>query len=176
MAITLICHAEFDPAATPLSQDRLDGFGVWNAQSSNPLNPCTFAADIATLATTLFGETLCYLEEFSRFIIRNNALVMITTQRTIPARCQARCPTSFSIGKCWDGLSSADLHIANRPRPIGWFGAVKQNVQPDLSRAGTSITPFEAARIIGDGSGEGPRHNWPLSAQNYFRSGAEGAG
>ncbi|MGV0037110.1 hypothetical protein [Mycobacterium colombiense] len=81
VAITLNGLTEFDPAATPLSQDQLDRLGVWKAQSSNPFHPRTYAADIATLATTLFGETLSYLEEFSHFIIRNKVLATITTQK-----------------------------------------------------------------------------------------------
>lgn len=92
VAITLNGLAEFDPAATPLSQDQLDRLGVWNAQSSNPFHPRTYAADIATLATTLFRETLCYLEEFSHFIIRNKVLVTITTQKHPVLGCWADDP------------------------------------------------------------------------------------
>ena len=79
MAVTLDGLAEFDPASTPLNQDQLDRLGVWNAQSSNPIEPPSYAADLATLATTLFKETLRYLEEFSRFLIRNKPVDTITT-------------------------------------------------------------------------------------------------
>lgn len=81
VAITLTGLAEFDPATTPLDQEQLDRLGVWNAESSNPFQPRTYAADIATLATTLFRETLRYLDEFSRFIIRNKVLAAITTPK-----------------------------------------------------------------------------------------------
>jgi hypothetical protein len=70
-----------DPASTPLNQGQLDRLGVWNAQSSNPFHPRAYAADIATLATTLFRETLRYVEDFSHFIIRNKPLATITTPR-----------------------------------------------------------------------------------------------
>lgn len=79
VAVTLDGLAEFDPASTPLNQDQLDRLGVWNAQSSNPIEPPSYAADLATLATTLFKETLRYLEEFSRFLIRNKPVDTITT-------------------------------------------------------------------------------------------------
>lgn len=92
VAITLNGLAEFDPIATPLNQGQLDRLGVWNAQSSNPLHPRSYAADIATLATTLFNETLCYLEEFSHFIIRNKLLATITTQKHPVLGCWAVDP------------------------------------------------------------------------------------
>ncbi|AFC54469.1 MULTISPECIES: hypothetical protein [Mycobacterium] len=92
MANTLNGLAEFDPAATPLSQVQLDRLGVWNAQSSNPFQPRTYSADIATLVTTLFRETLCYLEEFSHFIIRNKVLLTITTQKRPVLGCWADDP------------------------------------------------------------------------------------
>jgi hypothetical protein len=81
VAITLDGLSELDPASTPLNQGQLDRLGVWNAQSSNPFHPRAYAADIATLATTLFRETLRYVEDFSHFIIRNKPLATITTPR-----------------------------------------------------------------------------------------------
>lgn len=79
VAVTLEGIDELDPASTPLNQDQLDRLGVWNAQSSNPFGPPAYAADIATLATTLFSETLRFLDEFSRFIVRNRTVATIKT-------------------------------------------------------------------------------------------------
>jgi hypothetical protein len=92
VAITLDGLSELDPATTPLSQDQLDRLGVWNAQSSNPFHPRAYAADIATLATTLFKETLRYVEDFSRFIIRNKPLAAITTPKHPVLGCWADDP------------------------------------------------------------------------------------
>jgi hypothetical protein len=92
VAITLDGLAEFDPGATPLNQEQLDKLGVWNAQSSNPFQPRTYVADIATLATTFFRETLRYLEEFSHFIIRNKTLMTITTSQHPVLGCLADEP------------------------------------------------------------------------------------
>lgn len=83
VAITLDGLSELDPATTPLNQDQLDTLGVWKAQSSNPFYPRAYAADIATLATTLFRETLRYLEDFSHFIIRNKPLATTTTKHPV---------------------------------------------------------------------------------------------
>ena len=92
VAITLDGLAEFDPAATPLNQDQLDKLGVWNAQSSNPFQPRSYVADIATLATTFFRETLRYLEEFSHFIIRNKTLATITRPQHPVLGCWGKSP------------------------------------------------------------------------------------
>ncbi|ETA93369.1 hypothetical protein [Mycobacterium avium] len=92
VALTLDGLPELDPATTPLSQDQLDRLGVWNAQSSNPFQPRAYCADIATVATTLFRETLQYLEEFSRFIIRSKPLASVTTQKHPVLGCWADDP------------------------------------------------------------------------------------
>lgn len=92
VAITLDGLSEFDAATTPLSQEQLDKLGVWNAQSSSPFEPRTYAADIATLATTLFRETLRYLEEFSRFIIRSRPIPTTTTPQHPVLGCLADDP------------------------------------------------------------------------------------
>ncbi|GBF14923.1 hypothetical protein Br6_02299 [Rhodococcus sp. Br-6] len=92
VAVTLDGLAEFDPGSTPLNQDQLDRLGVWNAQSSNPFEPRSYAADLATLATTLFKETLRYVEEFSRFLIRNKTLATITTAQHPVLGCWADDP------------------------------------------------------------------------------------
>lgn len=92
VAITLNGLEEFEPAVTPLNQDQLDRLGVWKAQSSNPFQPSAYVADIATLATTLFMETLRYLEEFSHFIIRNKTLATVTTQKHPVLGCWADDP------------------------------------------------------------------------------------
>ena len=92
VAVTLDGLAEFDPDSTPLNQDQLDRLGVWNAQSSNPFEPRSYAADLATLATTLFKEALRYVEEFSRFLIRNKTLATITTVQHPVLGCWADDP------------------------------------------------------------------------------------
>jgi hypothetical protein len=92
VAITLGGLSEVDPATTPLNQDQLDRLGVWNAQSSNPFHPRAYAGDIATLATTLFKETLRYVEDFSHFIIRNKPLAAITTPKHPVLGCWADDP------------------------------------------------------------------------------------
>lgn len=92
VAITLDGLSELDPATTPLTQDQLDKLGVWTAQSSNPFHPHAYAGDIATLATTLFRETLRYLEDFSHFIIRNKPLATITTTKHPVLGCWADDP------------------------------------------------------------------------------------
>lgn len=92
VALTLDGLPELDPATTPLSQDQLDRLGVWNAQSSNPFQPRAYGADIATVATTLFRETLQYLEEFSRFIIRSKPVATVTTQKHPVLSCWAGDP------------------------------------------------------------------------------------
>jgi len=97
VVITLDGLAEFDPAATPLNQDQLDKLGVWNAQSSNPFQPRSYVADIATLATTFFRETLRYLEEFSHFIIRNKTLATITTPQHPVLGCWADDPRPMPV-------------------------------------------------------------------------------
>lgn len=71
VAVTLEGLAELDPNRTPLAQDQIDRLGVWNAWSDNDPSSRVYVADMATLATTLFRETLRYLEEFSIFLIRN---------------------------------------------------------------------------------------------------------
>ncbi|MDV6979105.1 hypothetical protein [Mycobacterium intracellulare] len=92
VAMTLDGLSELDPASTPLNQDQLDRLGVWNAQSPNPFHPRAYAADIATLATTLFRETLRYVEDCSHFIIRNKPLATITTPRHPVLGCWADDP------------------------------------------------------------------------------------
>ena len=71
VAVALSGVSELAPEHTPLRQEQLDRLGVWNAHSSSPFGPSHYTADIATLATTLFMETLQYLETFSQFIVRN---------------------------------------------------------------------------------------------------------
>lgn len=95
VTITLDELSELDPATTPLTQDQLDTLGVWNAASSNPFQQRAYVADIATLATTFFRETVRYLEEFSRFIIRNKTLDTITTPRHPVLGCWADDPRSM---------------------------------------------------------------------------------
>ncbi len=92
VAVTLDGLAEFDPAKTPLDQEQLDRLGVWKAQSSNPFGARAYAADIATLTTTLFRETLRFLEEFSHFIIRNKTVASITTAQHPVLGCWADDP------------------------------------------------------------------------------------
>jgi len=92
VAITLDGLSELDPATTPLSQGQLDRLGVWNAQSSNPFHPRAYAADIATVATALFKETLRYVENFSQFIIRTKPLATITTPQHPVLGCWADDP------------------------------------------------------------------------------------
>lgn len=92
VAITLGGISELDPATTPLTQDQLDTLGVWNAQSSNPFYPRAYAADIATLATTFFKETLRYVDSFSHFILRNKPLATITTTKHPVLGCWADDP------------------------------------------------------------------------------------
>lgn len=79
VSINLDRLEELDPSTTSLSQDQIDRLGVWNAQSANPFGPRVYAADIATMATTLFSETLKYIEAFSHFLIRSTPLSSITT-------------------------------------------------------------------------------------------------
>lgn len=71
VAVELTGLAELDPETTELSQQQLDRLGVWCAESPRPFDPSTYVGDIATMATTLLSATLEYLEEFSRFLIRN---------------------------------------------------------------------------------------------------------
>ncbi|WP_284232007.1 hypothetical protein [Mycobacterium antarcticum] len=92
VAIALDGLSEFDPATTPLNQDQFDKLGVWKAQSSNPFHPRAYTADIATLATTLFRETVRYLDDFSHFIIRNKPLATITTTKHPVLGCWADDP------------------------------------------------------------------------------------
>jgi hypothetical protein len=111
VAITLDGLAEFDPANTLLNQDQLDKLGVWNAQSSDSFQPHSYVADIATLATTLFRETLRYLEEFSHFIIRNKTLATITTSQHPVLGCLADEPRPMP-----DALASELLYR----EMLGW--------------------------------------------------------
>lgn len=92
VAVTLEGLAEFDPATTPLDQNQLDHVGVWNAQPSNLLEPRAYVADVATLATTLFRETLRYVEEFSRFLVRNKTRTTVTTAQHRVLGCWADDP------------------------------------------------------------------------------------
>lgn len=97
VAIALDGLSELDPATTPLNQDQFDRLGVWNAQSSNPFDPRAYAADIATLATTLFSETLSYVDEFSRFILRNKPLATLTAPRHPVLGCWADDPRPMPV-------------------------------------------------------------------------------
>lgn len=81
VALTLDGLKELDPHTTPLNQDQLDKLGVWKAGSANLFQVRSYVADIATLTTTLFRETLRYLDAFSRFIIRSKPLATIGTPR-----------------------------------------------------------------------------------------------
>ena len=92
VALTLHGLKELDPSTTLLNQDQLDKLGVWNTQSPNPFQQQLYVADIATLATTFFRETIRYLDEFSRFIIRNRPLATITTPRHPILGCWADDP------------------------------------------------------------------------------------
>ena len=83
VAVTLDGFAELDPGTTLLNQEQFDQLGIWNAQASSPFGPRTYAADIATLATTLFEQTLQYVELFSRFLVRTKPAVRTETQHPV---------------------------------------------------------------------------------------------
>nr|WP_120492582.1 hypothetical protein [Corynebacterium lactis] len=69
VALTVEDIPEFNEPGNPLNQEQFDRLGVWLSDSSNGCGETTRVADIATVSTTLFGKSIRYIDELSRFLL-----------------------------------------------------------------------------------------------------------
>lgn len=118
VAVTVEGVSELDPNTTLLTQEQFDTLGLWKAQAAHHLGARAYVADLATLATTLFAETLRYVETFSEFIVRNKPLDACASTHPVLG-CWADDPRAMPAGDENEQLYRQMFGWADFGRPQG---------------------------------------------------------